>query len=356
MSQFDILTSLWALPSLWPIFMVAGGPILTAAIETMAPIWARYKETLDMLSTHIGKTTHSEVPLINQVAQYTLNSGGKRIRPLLLAMSADLCGGGERAAVLTGGAVVEFVHTATLLHDDVLDGAQTRRGTSSARAVWGDHVCILVGDYLYTLAACQVSAMANFEINDLFSATCREMSEGETLQLVHNDDFDLTEETYLRIIDRKTASLLSAACRFGGIVAGASDVQKAVLSRFGRNVGLAFQVADDTLDYVADDRQLGKSLGKDLEEGKVTLPLLHLLAHCTPSEREQIVSPPAPETAPDRLHDVVAMMQHYGSITYALNRAEAFADDARSALSAFPDSSCRQALFAVADYVVHRDR
>jgi len=323
----------------------------------MAPIWVRYKETLDALSTYIGKTTHSEVPLINQVAQYTLNSGGKRIRPLLLAMSADWCGASDRAAILTGGAVVEFVHTATLLHDDVLDGAQTRRGTSSARAIWGDHVCILVGDYLYTLAACQVSAMANFEISDLFAATCREMSEGETLQLVHNDNFDLTEETYLRIIDRKTASLLSAACRFGGIVAGASDAQKEILSHFGRNIGLAFQVADDTLDYVADGRNLGKSLGKDLQEGKITLPLLHLLAHCTPWERKQIVSAPtSSETAVDRLNDVVSLMQRYGSIAYALARAESFADNACTALSAFPDSPCRQALFAVADYVVHRDR
>jgi len=323
----------------------------------MAPIWVRYKETLDALSTYIGKTTHSEVPLINQVAQYTLNSGGKRIRPLLLAMSADWCGASDRAAILTGGAVVEFVHTATLLHDDVLDGAQTRRGTSSARAIWGDHVCILVGDYLYTLAACQVSAMANFEISDLFAATCREMSEGETLQLVHNDNFDLTEETYLRIIDRKTASLLSAACRFGGIVAGASDAQKEILSHFGRNIGLAFQVADDTLDYVADGRNLGKSLGKDLQEGKITLPLLHLLAHCTPWERKQIVSAPtSSETAVDRLNDVVSLMQRYGSIAYALARAESFADNACAALSAFPDSPCRQALFAVADYVVHRDR
>jgi len=336
---------------------MTGGLILTATVETMAPVWARYKETMDAIAAHIGKTIHSDVPLINQVAGYTLNSGGKRIRPLLLAISADLCGGNDRAAVLTGGAVVEFVHTATLLHDDVLDGAQTRRGISSARAIWGDHVCILVGDYLYTLAACQVSAMANFEVSDLFAATCREMSEGETLQLVHHGDFDLTEETYFRIIDRKTASLFAAACRFGGIVSGASPVQKEVLSRFGRNVGLAFQVADDTLDYVADGRQLGKSIGKDLREGKITLPLLHLLSRCTPAERGQIIpSPASPDTASDHLDDVVALMQRYGSIAYALNRAEAFAESARSVLSAFPDSPSREALFAVADYAVYRDR
>lgn len=326
-------------------------------MKAMDQIWVHYKDTLDALEALIAKEINSEVPLINQVVHYVLRSGGKRVRPLLLAISAEMCGGADRSQTLVGGSMVEFVHTATLLHDDVLDGAEMRRGTSAARAVWGDHACILVGDYLYTIAACQTAAMGNAEVTDLFARACRRMSEGETLQLAHNGDFDLTEETYLRIIDYKTASLLSASCRLGGVIAGASEAEKEALARFGRNLGIAFQVADDTLDYTADRRQLGKPIGQDFREGRMTLPLLALLSRCAPEEKARIQARgrEMADGAPDGLGEIVEGMRRHGAIAYAFRKAQDFADLAKADLSLFPDSVCRQSLITVADYVVSRD-
>jgi octaprenyl-diphosphate synthase len=326
-----------------------------STVKTMHQVWVDYKEMLDALEVHIAEQIVSDVPLIQKVAQYTLRSGGKRFRPLLLALSAEMCGCFDRRAILTGGGIIEFVHTATLLHDDVLDQAETRRGTPAARAVWGNHACILVGDYLYTLAACQASGMGDFEINDLFAQTCRQMSEGETLQLMHHDDFDLPEETHLRIIDRKTASLFSAGCRLGGIIASASEDERDALSRFGRAVGVAFQLADDTLDYVACSDRWGKTLGKDFREGKITLPLLHLLSQCTPTERESVRSQVGTPITDDGLKEVVAMMRHHGSLAYTAEKAQQFSDAAKSALSIFPDSPHRQSLITISDYVVRRE-
>lgn len=323
---------------------------------SMTPVWAAYKDTLDAIEGRIKKEVDSEVPLINQVAHYTLNSGGKRIRPLLLAISARLCGGQDQNAIQIGGAILEFIHTATLLHDDVIDNATVRRGTKAARSIWGNHACILVGDYLYTLAICQATRLEDFAINHLFAQTCRKMSEGETLQLVHNDDFDLVEETYLKIVEYKTASLLSAACRLGAILSRVSDAPTEALSQFGQNMGIAFQVADDTLDYIANRDRLGKAPGQDFKEGKITLPLLHFLRHCTPVERQEIRAlMDHPSLSPDQFSGVIRRMEQQGSIAYALQRAQAFSDRAKENLSLFDDSPDRQSLMTVADYVVRRD-
>lgn len=322
----------------------------------MDQVWSTYKETLDEVEEQIRKGVDSEVDLINKVAHYILNSGGKRIRPLLLIISAHLSDFSNKNQMLIGGGIVEFIHTATLLHDDVIDNAEVRRGIPPARRLWGNQASILVGDYLYTLAVCQAVKMENFEINYLLSSVCRKMSEGEALQLAHNNDFDLSEAVYLQIIEYKTASLLSASCRLGGIISNASNEKKEALTRFGRNLGMAFQVADDTLDYIADRRRLGKSLGKDLKEGKVTLPLLHLLQNCTAAERKQVKKLMVGEKLLQRnLKEVIGLMKKYGSIDYAFQRAQEFIHRAKSDLSIFKDSIHRQSLLTVADYVIQRD-
>src|SRR5581483_1733176 len=322
----------------------------------MDQVWSTYKETLDEVEEQIRKGVDSEVDLINKVAHYILNSGGKRIRPLLLIISSHLSGLSNKNQMLVGGGIVEFIHTATLLHDDVIDNAEVRRGIPPARRLWGNQASILVGDYLYTLAVCQAVKMESFEINYLLSSVCRKMSEGEALQLAHNNDFDLTEAVYLQIIEYKTASLLSASCRLGGIISNASGEEKEALSRFGRNLGMAFQVADDTLDYIADRRRLGKSLGKDLKEGKVTLPLLHLLQKCTAAERKQVKKVMLGEKLLQKdLKGVVGLMKKHGSIDYAFQRAHEFIHRAKSDLSIFKDSVHRQSMLTVADYVIRRD-
>lgn len=321
----------------------------------MDQVWSNYKEALEEIEEQIKKGLDSEVTLINKVAYHILNSGGKRIRPLLLTISAQLCDSVDKRHVLLAG-MVEFIHTATLLHDDVLDTAEVRRGIPAARMLWGNQASILVGDYLYTLAVCQAVRMENFEINYLLSTTCRRMSEGETLQLVHSRDFDLTEAIYLQIIEYKTATLLSASCRLGGIIGNESEERKEALSRYGRNLGIAFQVADDTLDYVADRARLGKSPGKDIKEGKVTLPLLHLLQNCSPKEKRGLKKIVSKDAFLKRdLSYVIGLMERYGSIAYARQKAQDYANRAKSDLSVFSDSIHRQALCTVADYVVQRD-
>ena len=321
----------------------------------MDQVWSHYKDVLDEVEEQIKKGLDSEVMLINKVAYHILNSGGKRIRPLLLVISAQLCSSMDKRHILLAG-MVEFIHTATLLHDDVLDNAEVRRGIPAARVLWGNQASILVGDYLYTLAVCQAVKMENFEINYLLSTTCRRMSEGETLQLFHSRDLNLTEATYLQIIEYKTATLLSASCRLGGIIGDESDEKKEALSRYGRNLGMAFQVADDTLDYVADRARLGKSPGKDIKEGKITLPLLHLLQNCAPKERKELKQLIRKESLLKKdFSRVIGLMEEHGSIAYARQKAQDYANRAKNDLSVFSDSIHRQALCTVADYVVRRD-
>ncbi len=317
-------------------------------------VWFQYKEALNQVEGEIKKGLDSEVSLINEVAQYTLVSGGKRIRPLLLIISANM-GHSIDKRYLVLGSVVEFIHTATLLHDDVIDNAKMRRGKPAARNRYGNHASILVGDFLYTRAVCRVVNMENVEMNYLLSTTCSKMTEGETWQLAHTSDFGLTEEHYLKIIAYKTASLISASCKLGGVMAGASSEEKEALYAFGHNLGIAFQVADDTLDYVADKNRLGKALGQDIKEGKMTLPLIHLLAHCKKKEKEMLIKLIQDGKPEKDLTSILKLMEVYGSIAYAQKKAALFVRKAKEKLKIFPSSTHKQALHTVAGYVVSRD-
>lgn len=322
----------------------------------MDQVWSDHKEFLSEAEVQIQRGLQSKVALVNKVTHHILSSGGKRIRPLLLIISAHLCDFLDKERIYLASSVLEFIHTATLLHDDVIDNAEVRRGVAPARILWGNQASILVGDYLYTLALSRAVQMDNFETNNLLANTCLRMAEGETLQLSHNADLNLSEATYLEIIEYKTAMLISASCRLGAIIAKASEEKKEALGLFGKNIGIAFQVADDTLDYVADGERLGKSLGEDLKEGKITLPLLHLLKHCTKEDRawiNQIMD--SADFDQDNLKKVIALMQSHGSIDYAVKQAQSYADKAKAVLSAFPDSPQRQSLMTIADYVVHRE-
>ncbi|HEX8750330.1 MAG TPA: polyprenyl synthetase family protein, partial [Nitrospira sp.] len=253
----------------------------------MADVWDAYRAELDGVEDRVHKNLNSSVTLVNTVAAHILNSGGKRIRPLLLLLSARLCGyaGREHHQL---GSLVEFIHTATLLHDDVVDDADIRRGRQTARKVWGNQISILVGDYLYSKAMCQVVEFRSQGINEVLAEACNKMAEGEVLQLHYNGNPDMPEADYIKIVEHKTAGLIAACCRMGAILAEASEVQQEALFRFGQYLGIAFQVTDDTLDYTANGASLGKTLGQDLRQGKATLPLLHLLNHCSDTDRQMI--------------------------------------------------------------------
>ncbi len=322
---------------------------------TMTDIWETYREELDEVEDQVRKNLDSQVALVNTVAAHILSSGGKRLRPLLLLLCARLCGYTDREH-LTLGSLVEYIHTATLLHDDVVDDADLRRGRQTARKVWGNQISILVGDYLYSTAICQIVDFRNQGINEVLSEACRKMAEGEVLQLYYNGNPALSETEYLRIVEHKTAALIAAACRMGAIIGGASDDQQAALFQFGQHLGIAFQLADDTLDYAANGDRLGKSLGQDFRQGKATLPLLHLWQRCRDEDRSMIKDCMESRTPTDSdLLCILSLMQEYGSLTYTMECAQTFVDAANCNLALFEDSLHKRALSVVADYLVSRD-
>ena len=329
---------------------------ITPTINTMADVWEAYRDELEGMENQVRTNLDSSVTLVNTVAAHILNSGGKRIRPLLLMLSARLCGYGGRDHHQLGS-LVEFIHTATLLHDDVVDDADIRRGKRAARKVWGNQISILVGDYLYAQAFCRVVEFRNQGINEVLGEAVKKMAEGEVLKLYYNGNPSMPESEHLKIVEHKTAGLMAASCRMGAILADASDAQQDALFRFGQHLGMAFQVADDTLDYTANGERLGKTLGQDLREGKATLPLLHLLHHCSEQDRQMIIDRMETRTLTEEdLGRFIRLMEELGSITYAMDRARSYIDAAQRDLDQFEDSTAKRALSVTADYMVTRDR
>ncbi len=326
------------------------------SLDSMEEVWDAFRPELNEVEVQIQKHLDSHAPLINTVADHILASGGKRIRPLLLILSARLFGYLEKDYLLLGS-LIEFIHTATLLHDDVLDEADLRRGKPTARRVWGNHASILVGDYLYSQAMALIASFHNHDINEIMAEACRKMAEGEVLQLCANRQPDLTEEAYLKIVEYKTATLVAASCRVGAIVGGASLDEQMALYRFGYNLGMAFQLADDRLDYSADHARLGKSLGQDIRQGMITLPLLHLLQTCSLPEqtwlREKILSHSVDD---HELERILQMMQVHGSLAYATKRAREYIETSALDLVPFPDSPAKRSLAVVSCYMVNRDQ
>lgn len=327
-----------------------------STIQTMADVWDAYRSELQGVEEQIQKNLNSPVALVNTVAGHILSSGGKRVRPLLLLLCARLCGytGADHHLL---GCLVEYIHTATLLHDDVVDDADLRRGRRTARRVWGNQISILVGDYLYSKAMRQIVDFRSHIVNEVLADACWKMAEGEVLQLYYNGNPSMPEADYLRIVEHKTAGLIAASCRMGAIIADASPAQQTALFRFGQHLGIAFQVADDTLDYTANGDCLGKALGQDLRQGKATLPLLHLLGHCSESDKSMIKDRMETRSLTDQdLTRIIGLMHQYGSIVYAVDRARRFVDAAIADLDQFEDGTPKRALMVAAEYMVTRDR
>jgi octaprenyl-diphosphate synthase len=325
-------------------------------ITTLQDVLKEYKSDMERMERRIHESLGTDVPLIQQVSKYILGAGGKRFRPLLHLLSARLCGYREHNAEYLLGSVVEYIHTASLLHDDVVDEAKIRRGRSAANSLWGNQASILVGDYLYSKALYHAVRLQNQRVMDVLSETTTTMSEGEVLQLMQIQNADITEADYYRLVECKTGVLISASCRLGAIISKAPLSQEDALTAYGKKLGLAFQITDDTLDYAADQKQLGKALGKDLEEGKVTLPLIYLIRKADDAERGRLRGILQAEVVTDGdLADTLGLMDTYGSVSEALAVAQAFSNEAKAALTVFPDSAPRQALMALADYVVQRE-
>ncbi|MDH4161244.1 MAG: polyprenyl synthetase family protein [Nitrospirota bacterium] len=326
-------------------------------ITTIQDILKEYKSDMERMESHIHESLGTDVALIQQVSKYILGAGGKRFRPLLHLLSARICGYRSHDAEYVLGSVVEFIHTASLLHDDVIDEAKVRRGQSAANSIWGNQASILVGDYLYSKALYHGVRLHNQRVMDVLSETTTAMSEGEVLQLMQIQNPEMTEADYFRIVECKTGVLITAACRLGAVIGKAPLSQEDALAAYGRKLGLAFQVTDDTLDYSADQKQLGKVLGKDLAEGKVTLPLIYLMREADHNEQGAIRTILSADAMTDEdLAYTIKLMEKYGVVDEAIRYAQSLADDAKAALAVFPDSPARQALSALADYVVQRER
>ncbi len=323
---------------------------------TLQDVLKEYKSDMERMESRIHESLGTDVPLIQQVSKYILGAGGKRFRPLLLLLSARLCGYREHSAEYLLGSVVEYIHTASLLHDDVVDEANVRRGRSSANSLWGNQASILVGDYLYSKALYHAVRIQNQRIMDVLSETTTTMSEGEVLQLTQIQNAELTEAEYFRLVECKTGVLISAACRLGAIISKAPLSQEDALTAFGKKLGLSFQITDDTLDYSADQKQLGKVLGKDLDEGKVTLPLIYLMRKANAGEKDNLRNILDADTVSENdLTYTLGLMTKHGAVEEALDVAQSLSNEAKAALMAFPNSLPRRALMALADYVVQRE-
>lgn len=302
----------------------------------------------------------SPVALIPQLAAHIVAAGGKRMRPLLTLAAARLCGypdthGGARHIDLA--ACVEFIHTATLLHDDVVDESQLRRGLASANAIFGNKASVLVGDFLFARSFQLMVDDGSLRVLAILSKAAATIAEGEVLQLVTQNDLSTTESRYLEVIQGKTAALFAAACQIGAVVADRPEREEAALADYGMKLGIAFQLVDDALDYVADEATLGKTIGDDFREGKITLPVL--TAFAAGDEREKAFwrrTIESLEQTDSDLDHAMRLISDHGAIAVTIDRAKYFVREAKSALVVFPDSPVRRALAGVADYTVQRLR
>jgi len=315
-------------------------------------VFQHYVDDMSAVEGLIEESQRSYVHLIPEITDHIIKSGGKRLRPLLLVISSDLCGyRGDRRFPLAS--VMEFIHTASLLHDDVIDHAVIRRGKPSANSIWGNSVSVLVGDYLYSTSFKVLAEDGEQSVQKLLATTTSSMAEGEIIQLAKCGDINITEKEYFSIIEKKTAILISAACAIGAILAKAPESEVKALARFGMRLGTAFQLTDDTLDYVAREGDFGKTIGMDLKEGKITLPLIRTFKECDPNEKK-IIERAVEDTGEDYIKEVASIINKYGGIKYSLDKADSLIEEGKAFLEIFGDSTPKKGLFAIADYVVER--
>jgi len=318
----------------------------------MNDVFKYFENDLKRAGEYMETYLQSEVKLIPEIVHHLIGGGGKRFRPLLLLAAAELCGySGERRYPLA--AVIEFIHTATLFHDDVVDHAETRRGRIAANRIWGNEASVLIGDFLYSKSFKLMTEDGSMDILRLISMTTNMMSEGEVFQLMKAGDVGTTEEDYLSIVEKKTAILISAACAMGGIVAEAGQEKIDALARFGMGLGAAFQITDDTLDYVGNEEEFGKAIGQDISDGKMTMPLIRTLKKCSIEERT-LIEKGVKSRNGDSAAAIMALINRYDGIPYSLLRAGECVEEAKNFLEPFAASDAKTALFAVAEYVVGR--
>jgi octaprenyl-diphosphate synthase len=299
----------------------------------------------------IRKSLDSNVVLIRQIAEYIINSGGKRLRPMLVVLAARACGYQGRHHI-TLAAIIEFIHTATLLHDDVVDESELRRGQESAHAVWGNAASVLVGDFLYSRSFQMMVNVDSMRVMEVLSDATNTIAEGEVEQLLNLHDPEVSEQSYFSVIEKKTAKLFEAACQLGAVISGKPELERA-LAVFGTELGAAFQVADDVLDYTADAGELGKNIGDDLAEGKPTLPLI-LCRKQIGRDDQSIIDETIREGGIERIGQILALIESSGALEQSMEIARQRSMAAMESIAALQESTWKDALLALASYSIAR--
>jgi octaprenyl-diphosphate synthase len=324
---------------------------------TAHEIFDLIRRDLEQVEKHITLESVASVEAVTAIGQYLQSSGGKRLRPSLLLLAAKLAGGDVAGpAAIQLGAVVEMIHAATLVHDDVIDAAQTRRGRPSTNSKWGNHTCVLAGDWLYMQAFQLALRLRNFQVLDMLIGLTQTMVEGELLQLERIGRIDITEADCMELVDRKTACLFSVCARLGALAGNGDPATQERLGEYAWNLGMAFQLVDDVLDFTAREKVLGKPVGGDLREGKVTLPLVYALECASADERrlvERVLRQRNYQDVP--FETILSLLERYCAIDRVRERAQAFTNKARRTIGELPDSPYQRALLSVTDLVTDRD-
>jgi octaprenyl-diphosphate synthase len=319
---------------------------------SFADVVALARDDMNAVDRVISASLQSDVELVSQVSEYIVMSGGKRLRPVIVLLAARAFGyRGEdhvRAA-----AIIEFIHTATLLHDDVVDSSALRRGKDSANTVFGNQASVLVGDFLYSRAFQMMVDIGQMRVMQILADATNTIAAGEVMQLMNVHDPDTSEDAYRQVIYRKTARLFEAGAQIAAVLAGRNAADEAAMVAYGQNLGMAFQLIDDALDFSASREELGKNLGDDLAEGKATLPLIRAMESGSTRDRA-LIREAILEGGIDRLDEITGIIDKTGALDYTLARAQEAADEAIAALADIPDSEFRQALIAIADFAVQR--
>jgi octaprenyl-diphosphate synthase len=313
-------------------------------------------EELPLVEKELCRILPNGGGLIDEVSEYLLSSRGKRFRPTLVLLSAHMAGGGSTEESVAASVIVELVHMATLVHDDTIDKSAVRRGKPTINSRWNEQVSIIMGDYVYTKVFKILADLKMFKVMDILAKSTHDMTIGEMAQIERKNNLTTTEDEYMTVIDNKTASLIAAACEIGATVGGAGERGAEVCSSFGRQVGLAFQIMDDILDFVGDERVLGKPSGSDVRGGDITLPVISALRNAPERDRERLRELVASADSNDGvLDELTELMDRHGGFAYAKTVAAQCAAAAKELLVSFEPSPSRDALFFAADYVVQRN-
>ena len=304
----------------------------------------QFKDHFDIINEEMFKVFNSRVPLVKEIGKHALLGHGKRLRPLIFVLSCELCNY-QHKDVYQLSTIFEYIHTASLLHDDVLDNAEIRRNRPSANQLWGNHAAVLEGDFLFSKAMVIAIRTGNIPFLAKITATTAQMTEGQILELAHTDDWEISKDLYLEIVTAKTAVLISTACACGAIISNAGSETGDALARFGLNAGIAFQLIDDLLDYTSSEEVFGKPVGKDLREGKITLPFIYTLQRLETKEKQRIEDLFLNrEPTDDDYKDIIDLVRRSGALERIRDEAQSYVDKAINSLNIFPDSATKRDL------------